>query len=81
MKATAATGAYLGSTTMRLAALAMALVSLLVACAPALAQRSTVADTGNPRVVDVRFPDGATDVSIVSPNQIIADFRVDERRV
>jgi hypothetical protein len=51
-----------------LAALAMALVSLLVAYAPALAQGSTAADTGRPRVVDVRPPDGATDVSIVSPN-------------
>jgi Big-like domain-containing protein len=71
--------AYLKATTMVvLAALTIAIVSVLVAYTPALAQSST--DTGHPRVIDVRPPDGATDVSIVSPNnphayrKVVASF-------
>lgn len=60
-----------------LATLAAALVSVLVAAyTPALAQKSTVADTRHPRVIDVRPAEGATGVSIVSPNNPYAYHRV-----
>ena len=69
--------AYLKTTTMIvLAALAIALVSVLWAYTPALAQSSTVTDTRNPKVIAVRPPDGATDVSIVSPNNPHAYHKV-----
>jgi hypothetical protein len=78
--------AYLKTTTMIvLAALAIALVSVLWAYTPALAQSSTVTDTRNPKVIAVRPPDGATDVSIVSPNnphayhKVVAFFSEDMR--
>jgi hypothetical protein len=66
------------------AALAAALVSVLVAYTPALAQ-STAADTRHPRVIDVRPAEGATDVSIKSPNnpfqyhKVVAYFSEDMR--
>jgi len=78
--------AYPKTTTMiMLVALTIALVPVLVAHAPALAQSSTVTDTGPPRVIDVRPPDGAPGVSIVSPNnphayhKVVAFFPEDMR--
>jgi len=65
------------------AALAAALVSVLVAYTPALAQ--STADTRQPRVIDVRPAEGATDVSIVDPNnpyqyhKVVAFFSEDMR--
>lgn len=83
---TTTNAAYLKTTAMVvLAAIAIALVSVLLAYTPALAQSVTVADAGNPRVIDVRPPDGATDVSIVSPNnphayhKVVAFFSEDMR--
>src|SRR5215203_296589 len=66
------------------AAVAAALVSVLVAYTPALAQ-STAADTRHPRVIDVRPAEGATDVRIVDPNnpyqyhKVVASFYEDMR--
>jgi Bacterial Ig-like domain len=66
------------------AALAAALVLVLVANTPALAQ-STAADTRHPRVIDVRPAEGATDVSIVDSNnpyqyhKVVAFFSEDMR--
>jgi hypothetical protein len=65
------------------AALATALVSVLVAYTPALAQ-STVADTKHPRVIEVRPAKGATGVSPTSGefsegHKVVAFFSEDMR--
>jgi Bacterial Ig-like domain len=65
------------------AALATALVSVLVAYTPALAQ-STVADTKHPRVIEVRPAEGATGVSPTSGefsegHKVVAFFSEDMR--
>jgi hypothetical protein len=70
--------------TVALAALAAALVSVVVAAhTPALAQKSTAADTKPPRVIDVSPAEGATDVSIVAKpyvyHRVIAYFSEDMR--
>jgi hypothetical protein len=65
------------------AALAAALVSVLVAYTPTLAQ-STVADTKHPRVMEVRPAEGATGVSPTSGefsegHKVVAFFSEDMR--
>jgi hypothetical protein len=70
--------------TVALAALAAALVSVLLAAhTPALAQKSTAADTSHPRVIDVSPAEGATDVSIVVKpyvyHRVVAYFSEDMR--
>ena len=68
------------------AALATALVSVLVAYTPALAQ-STVADTKHPRVIEVRPAEGATGVSPFDPccpsesHRVVAFFSEDMRPI